>query len=332
MRAIRYPVGKGGVNQKDDVAAVQQLLNQVPASEGGAPTPFQNLGVCDPTTIQAIIRFQLRHIPHLADGRVDPGGQTLALLNNYDQANVSECRPISPSPTSPQPVKAAAKTKELTPEQLARILNLLAISRSLLRDPALLRLDPTFRPQLANGILRLETALKSHGYPTSGTNPAAANVGVLIGVVGGLSILEWAFIVLVAVPWIIAEVQILLPLYKRFYIALAMTTEGVILKVEAEVNKLRKDLRLRNDCGRLFEQFENVTLTTLKAIRSGYLKPKDVALALQAWYNVVRRLALCLGASGAGLILLISGTYLAIGGTLLDFIVKILGTLPGPLP
>ncbi|MEK7404400.1 MAG: peptidoglycan-binding domain-containing protein [Acidobacteriota bacterium] len=327
MRAIRYPVGKGSVNQHDDVAAIQQLLNQVSVNEGGPTSPLSNLGTCGSETINAIMRFQLRHIPRMADGRVDPGGQTLALLNNYDRAGTSERRPASPSIAPTPPAKPAGAAQQLNPQQLAKTLELLAISRSLANNPAFARLDPSFPSQLRQGISALETALTSHGYPTQGGPPVQANVGVLI--VMGLTIAE---LIAIGVAWNIIVAVVLLPLYRKFNIALYKTFVTVILKVEAEANRLKAGLRGRDHCAKLFKEFDNATLTTLKACRSGHLKPHDLALALQAWYNVVRRLAVCLGASGAELLLIIATTYLAAGGTLLDFIVKVLGGTPGPLP
>jgi hypothetical protein len=331
MRAIRQPVGKGGANQRDDVAAIQDLLNQVPASQGGPLTPIAGIGTCGSETINAIIRFQLRHIPRLADGRVDPGGQTLALLNNYDSAGTSERRPASSSTTPSLAAKPAGVAQQLTPQQLAKILELLSISRSLTDNPAFARLDPSFPAQLRQGITALENALRSHGYPTHGGPPVQANLVVLIGILEGLTIAEWLLIGVAAV-WIINVVRALLPLYLKFYIALCKTFVTVILKVEAEVNRLRATLRGRNLCEKFFKEFEDATLTTLKACRSGHLKPHDLALALQAWYNVVRRLAACLGGSGAQLLLIVGTTTLVVGGTLLDFIVRVLGGTPGPLP
>lgn len=84
-RRIAQSVGRmGGVNQAEDVRTVQELLNGVPASDGGPATPLPVTGVCSPALVTAIQRFQLRHFGWSgADGRVDPEGPTLRTLNEY---------------------------------------------------------------------------------------------------------------------------------------------------------------------------------------------------------------------------------------------------------
>ena len=81
MGAITRSVGAGGVNKPADVTEVQQLLNQVPVAQGGAAPPFLLFGTCNSATLAAILRFQKMQVPAFADGRIDPGGPTLAKLN-----------------------------------------------------------------------------------------------------------------------------------------------------------------------------------------------------------------------------------------------------------
>ena len=85
-RTISASVGRmGGVNRPPDVKTVQELLNQVPVSDGGPRTPLIENGLCGQDTIDAIQKFQLHHFGWRgADGRVDPGGPTLRKLNEYD--------------------------------------------------------------------------------------------------------------------------------------------------------------------------------------------------------------------------------------------------------
>jgi hypothetical protein len=85
-QSISASVGRmGGKNVPDDVITVQQLLNQVPIAQGGVPKPLDVDGLCGPKTIDAIQKFQLHHYGWKgADGRVDPGGPTLAKLNEFD--------------------------------------------------------------------------------------------------------------------------------------------------------------------------------------------------------------------------------------------------------
>ena len=81
MGAITRSVGAGGVNIVADVTEIQRLLNLVPVAKGGAAPPFVVFGTCDPATRSAILRFQKAQVPAFADGRIDPGGPTLAKLN-----------------------------------------------------------------------------------------------------------------------------------------------------------------------------------------------------------------------------------------------------------
>lgn len=87
-KSIKASVGVGAHNQTNDVVIVQELLNKVPANEGGL-TPSEKLiedGKCGPLTIAAIRKFQEFHKTVLRinpDGRVDPGGKTIGKLNEY---------------------------------------------------------------------------------------------------------------------------------------------------------------------------------------------------------------------------------------------------------
>ena len=97
-KSISASVGQNGVNREGDVRVVQQLLNQVPSTFGG-PVPLLDIdGKCGPLTIGAIQRFQLHHFGWPGcDGRVDPGKQTLAKLNEYDKVP-GVTPPVIPAP------------------------------------------------------------------------------------------------------------------------------------------------------------------------------------------------------------------------------------------
>ena len=84
-RSISASVGNGGVNRKDDSRTVQELLNNVPPDEGG-PTPLLVVdGLPWQKTQAAIGRFQKEAMGfQWPDRRVDPNGQTLARLNEFD--------------------------------------------------------------------------------------------------------------------------------------------------------------------------------------------------------------------------------------------------------
>jgi hypothetical protein len=84
-KTIVGSVGINGNNLPGDVKTVQELLNKVPLSSGG-PSPLLVVdSVCGQKTKDAIQKFQLKQFGWSgADGRVDPYGQTLAKLNQYD--------------------------------------------------------------------------------------------------------------------------------------------------------------------------------------------------------------------------------------------------------
>jgi hypothetical protein len=76
---------KGAENLPSDVRTVQELLNNVPQSEGGPKVPLIVDGICGTKTKSTIQDFQLHHFGwQLADGRVDPNGPTLGKLNEYE--------------------------------------------------------------------------------------------------------------------------------------------------------------------------------------------------------------------------------------------------------
>lgn len=77
--AITASVGKGGMNHRRDVVAIQQLIN------AHLPIGLSKLtvdGACGPLTINAISEVE-RKIGGIAapDGRLDPGGRTLRAIN-----------------------------------------------------------------------------------------------------------------------------------------------------------------------------------------------------------------------------------------------------------
>lgn len=91
-KQITAPVGNitTAGNLYDDVVTVQELLNNVPTSEGGPQPRLDVDGNCGPKTRAAIQAFQLKQFGwSLADGRVDPFKQTIARLNEFDKASAS---------------------------------------------------------------------------------------------------------------------------------------------------------------------------------------------------------------------------------------------------
>lgn len=79
MGNITSSVGDGGVNNRSDVSTVQRLLNRFPQL---GDTPLKVDGLCGRGTISRIRAFQSQVLKSSRpDGRVDPGGRTLAALN-----------------------------------------------------------------------------------------------------------------------------------------------------------------------------------------------------------------------------------------------------------
>ena len=79
---ISASVGMGGKNVAADVTKIQDALNRIPAGQGNPVPPLTVDGACGDKTKNAIQLFQIKHFGWSgADGRVDPGGQTLAKIN-----------------------------------------------------------------------------------------------------------------------------------------------------------------------------------------------------------------------------------------------------------
>lgn len=79
-RTISASVGRNGVNRHDDVVTIQEMLNIIPAYQGGPVEDLVVDGKSGEKTVSAIMKFQ-RFVGIGADGRVDPSGATLAALN-----------------------------------------------------------------------------------------------------------------------------------------------------------------------------------------------------------------------------------------------------------
>ncbi|HQU85942.1 MAG TPA: peptidoglycan-binding protein [Pyrinomonadaceae bacterium] len=96
---VNAPVGIGGANQPPDVRTIQDALNRVSPADGGASPPLVVDGVCGPKTKNAIQQFQLKQFGWSgADGKINPGGQTITRLNEILGGN----RPASGGSESPK--------------------------------------------------------------------------------------------------------------------------------------------------------------------------------------------------------------------------------------
>ena len=98
-KTITASVGLNGKNKDPDTRIIQELLNKVPAVQGGPKVALDIDGICGPLTRGAIQKFQLHHFGWSgADGRVDPGMQTLAKLNEFDPDPLPPPPPLPPKP------------------------------------------------------------------------------------------------------------------------------------------------------------------------------------------------------------------------------------------
>jgi peptidoglycan hydrolase-like protein with peptidoglycan-binding domain len=91
-------VGRGGRNELSDARLIQALLSRAPAAMGGPLAPLVVDGRVGPKTIEAISRFQRRHLG-FADGLVEPNRRTVRTLVPLIRSNggVQNIRGIGPA-------------------------------------------------------------------------------------------------------------------------------------------------------------------------------------------------------------------------------------------
>ena len=99
MKSILHSVGLRGVNTKEDVRTVQQLLNLVPHADGGPMTKLDVDGICGRLTNGAIEKVQAHEWGwSRVDTRVDRDGPTWKLLVSYDKPPAPVPLPKAPDP------------------------------------------------------------------------------------------------------------------------------------------------------------------------------------------------------------------------------------------
>jgi hypothetical protein len=84
--------GRDSRNRVSDQKIIQDLLNRIPASRGGAGGSLNERmidGICSNKLHLAILNFQKKHVPQFADGHVDPGGRTLDAMERMVTLNDS---------------------------------------------------------------------------------------------------------------------------------------------------------------------------------------------------------------------------------------------------
>jgi hypothetical protein len=98
MRTLLSSVGLRGVNRRDDVRTVQELLNLVPHSAGGPMVKLAVDGLVGKKTNGAIEKLQATNWGwRRVTTRVDPNSPTWKLLLTYDQpAPATKAIPVKP--------------------------------------------------------------------------------------------------------------------------------------------------------------------------------------------------------------------------------------------
>ena len=86
---ISASVGRGGINRQPDVLMVQKVLMARGQTNLACAT-----GVCDASTVAAIVAFQAAFM-RMSDGKIDPGGITWRHLS----AAFTDCASQRPTPT-----------------------------------------------------------------------------------------------------------------------------------------------------------------------------------------------------------------------------------------
>lgn len=80
--SVAQSVGINGINTPPDVTTIQDALNRVSSSEGGANPPLKIDGLFGSKTKNAIQQFQIKQFGWSgADGKINPHGQTIARIS-----------------------------------------------------------------------------------------------------------------------------------------------------------------------------------------------------------------------------------------------------------
>lgn len=103
MATIRNRVGRGQVNQRDDVILVQTLINQQ-INRIAPLAPLKVDGLVGDRTINAIMKYQQVVVGlRQPDGRVDPGGKTIQALQGIAGPGYGYPPGVQPVPTPGPP-------------------------------------------------------------------------------------------------------------------------------------------------------------------------------------------------------------------------------------
>jgi peptidoglycan hydrolase-like protein with peptidoglycan-binding domain len=176
---ISASVGNRGANLPPDVRHVQALLNGIAPDQGGPQPELKVDGIVGPFTLRAISRFQSKHLG-FSDGRVDPGGRTIAELEERSEADSSSFDASKPkaAPSSPtttgnsvqaQTIRRAIAISVIPDARLALAKALLELDQIRLR---LSRATPVFPASKADAVL-------NHHFATAALSANAKRTSLL---------------------------------------------------------------------------------------------------------------------------------------------------------
>ena len=184
---IKRSVGAGGVNQREDVLAIQKLLNSIEPANGGPLELLGEDGFIGPKTIAAIKRFQQQHHTG-SDSRIDPDGPTLKKMHEqprkprFEQAAAAR---MARSAKAMPVLIAMARQGELTCDQamIAIRSGSRATSRSFRLADLYFKFDQFADGQIVDKLtfirttfVRVKGVLTSPPSPITGGNPFGVNV------------------------------------------------------------------------------------------------------------------------------------------------------------
>ena len=184
---IKRSVGAGGVNQREDVLALQKLLNSIEPANGGPIELLGEDGFVGPKTIAAIKRFQQQHHTG-SDSRVDPDGPTLKKINEQPKKTRIEDAAVARMARSAKAMPALiamARQGELTCDQAMIAIRggSKATSRSFRLADLYFKFDQQADGQIVDKLtfirttfVRVKGVLTSPPSPITGGDPFGVNV------------------------------------------------------------------------------------------------------------------------------------------------------------
>jgi hypothetical protein len=265
-----------------------ELLNRIPALQGGTrmpegpmPWPAPSNGFCHPLLHQRILFFQQTN-RLIADGHVDPNGQSIAMLNRL--ALGGHAVPADGSRNRDKAVAAAFQALELC--------------NVALRDAGLRSLLPDKVTRLREAVSAAESALRTSGLKAPALKnpvPPVQNSAVVVILGVALTLTE---MVVIGIALIGLQLAVLIPIYKRLFdllnAILIALYESMVQAVEA-IEKAVKMIRANTlKCRPKVDDFLAISESTIIVIRTG--KPHEAVNALlKRWLDAYLAMIQCFG-------------------------------------